>query len=193
MRVIHWEPFRDIDDVFDRFFADTLRRQARAGRPGAAGIDWAPVADVTESEDEYLIKAEIPEVRKEDLSVTVQDGVLTLSGERKQEKRAEGEKAHRVERHYGTFARRFALPENADEQSIPRREPRRRGPDPHPEAEGRAAPAAADHDPVSSRLTECRGGADRARPSSLAGRRAAVRFSIIALRPGNSPAARGDP
>jgi HSP20 family protein len=118
MRVIHWEPFRDIDDVFDRFFADTLRRQARPAGQAQTGRDWAPVADVTESESEYLIKAELPEVRKEDLSLTVQDGVLTLCGERKQEKRAEGEKTHRIERFYGTFARRFALPENADEQAI---------------------------------------------------------------------------
>ncbi len=118
MRVIHWEPFRDIDDVFDRFFADRLRQQARAAGQAQQAYDWAPVADVTESENEYLIKAELPEVRKEDLSLTVQDGVLTLSGERKQEKRADGEKAHRIERYYGTFARRFALPENVDEQSI---------------------------------------------------------------------------
>jgi HSP20 family protein len=118
MRVIHWEPFRDIDDVFDRFLAETLRRQSRPAGQASQGPDWAPVADVTESESEYLIKAELPEVRKEDLSLTVQDGVLTLSGERKQEKRAEGEKAHRIERYYGTFARRFTLPENVDEQAI---------------------------------------------------------------------------
>lgn len=118
MRVIHWEPFRDIDDVFDRFFADTLRRQARPAGQTQAGHAWAPVADVTESESEYLIKAELPEVRKEDLSLTVQDGVLTLAGERKQEMGAEGEKTHRIERSYGAFARRFALPEDADEQAI---------------------------------------------------------------------------
>lgn len=118
MRVIHWEPFRDIDDIFDRFIADTLRRQNRPAGQAPQGHDWAPVADVTETDKEYLIKAELPEVRKEDLSLTVQDGVLTLSGERKQEKFADGEKAHRIERSYGTFARRFALPENADEQAI---------------------------------------------------------------------------
>lgn len=120
MRVIKWEPFRDVDDVFERFFADAFRRMPRqAGeRQQAAAYDWAPLADVTESDGEYLIKAELPEVRREDLSITVQDGVLTLSGERRQEKRADGEKAHRIERCYGTFARRFALPENADEHSI---------------------------------------------------------------------------
>ena len=118
MRVIKWEPFRDVDDVFDRFVAETLRRWPRQAAEGRAALDWAPAADVSESEAEYLIKADLPEVRKEDLSITVQDGVLTLSGERRQEVRAENEKVHRVERAYGSFARRFALPENADEQSI---------------------------------------------------------------------------
>ena len=118
MRVIKWEPFRDVDDVFDRFVAETLRRWPRQTAEGRAGLDWAPAADVSETEAEYLIKADLPEVRKEDVSITVQDGVLTLSGERRQDVRAENEKVHRVERAYGSFARRFALPENADEQSI---------------------------------------------------------------------------
>jgi len=118
MRVIKWEPFRDVDDVFDRFVAETLRRWPRQAAEGRAALDWAPAADVSETETEYLIKADLPEVRKEDLSITVQDGVLTLSGERRQEVRTENEKVHRVERAYGSFARRFALPENADEQSI---------------------------------------------------------------------------
>jgi HSP20 family protein len=118
MRVIKWEPFRDIDDVFDRFLADAFRRAPRQPAEGRPALDWAPLADVTETEGEYLIKAEVPEVRKEDLSVTVQDGVLTLSGERRQEQRTDGEKVLRIERQYGSFARRFALPEDADEQSI---------------------------------------------------------------------------
>jgi HSP20 family protein len=119
MRVIKWEPFRDVDDVFNRFFAETLRRwpAAAAGETRPA-FDWAPAADVSETEAEYLIKADLPEVRKEDVSITVQDGVLTLSGERRQEKREETEKLHRVERSYGSFMRRFSLPENADEQGI---------------------------------------------------------------------------
>ena len=118
MRVIKWEPFRDVDDVFDRFFAETLRRWPRQATENRAALDWAPAADVSETEAEYLIKADLPEVRKEDVSITVQDGVLTLAGERKQEKREDSEKLHRVERVYGSFARRFALPDNADEQGI---------------------------------------------------------------------------
>jgi HSP20 family protein len=118
MRVIKWEPFRDMDDVFDRFFADAFRRLPRNAAEGKPSLDWAPPADVSETEGEYLIKAEIPEVRKEELSLTVQDGVLTLAGERRQEKREDGEKMHRVERQFGSFARRFALPEDADDQAI---------------------------------------------------------------------------
>jgi len=118
MRVIKWEPFRDMDDVFDRVLAESMRRWPRVAAENRAAQDWAPAADVSETEAEYLIKADLPEVRKEDVSITVQDGVLTLSGERKQEKAADGEKLHRVERVYGSFVRRFALPENADEQGI---------------------------------------------------------------------------
>lgn len=118
MRVIKWEPFRDVDDVFDRFFAESMRHWPRAAAANRAAQEWAPAADVSETEAEYLIKADLPEVRKEDVSITVQDGVLTLSGERKQEKHADGEKLHRIERVHGSFARRFALPENADEQGI---------------------------------------------------------------------------
>lgn len=118
MRFIHWEPFRDIDGIFDRYIADTLRRAPREGTQAGPSCDWTPLADVTESEGEYLIKAELPDVRKEDVAITVQDGVLTLSGERKQGKRVDTEKVHRIERFYGTFSRRFALPEDADEQSI---------------------------------------------------------------------------
>jgi HSP20 family protein len=118
MRVIKWEPFRDVDDVFDRFFAESMRRWPRVGAATQQPREWAPAADVSETDGEYLIKAELPEVRKEDVSITVQDGVLTLAGERKQEKFEEQEKIHRIERFYGSFARRFALPENADEQGI---------------------------------------------------------------------------
>jgi HSP20 family protein len=118
MRVVKWEPFRDIDDMFDRVFADTLRRWPRGSNEERRVYDWAPAADVSETDGEYLIKAELPEVSKDDLNITVQEGVLTLAGERKQEKREENEKLHRVERFHGTFSRRFTLPDDADEQAI---------------------------------------------------------------------------
>jgi HSP20 family protein len=118
MRVIKWEPFRDIDDMFDRFLGDTWRRWPRTSNEERRVFDWAPAADVSETEGEYLIKAELPEVRRDDLNITVQEGVLTLAGERKQEKREDNEKLHRVERFHGTFSRRFTLPDDTDEQGI---------------------------------------------------------------------------
>ena len=118
MRVIKWEPFRDVDDMFERVFADTMRRWPRTSNDERRVYDWAPAADVSETDGEYLIKAELPEVRKDDLNITVQEGVLTLAGERKEEKREENEKLHRIERFHGSFSRRFTLPDDADEQGI---------------------------------------------------------------------------
>ena len=118
MRVIKWEPFRDVDDLFERVFADTMRRWPRTSNDERRVYDWAPAADVSETDGEYLIKAELPEVRKDDLNITVQEGVLTLAGERKEEKREDNEKVHRIERFHGSFSRRFTLPDDADEQGI---------------------------------------------------------------------------
>ena len=118
MRVIKWEPFRDVDDMFERVFADTMRRWPRTSNDERRVYDWAPAADVSETDGEYIIKAELPEVRKDDLNITVQEGVLTLAGERKAEKREDNEKLHRIERFHGTFSRRFTLPDDADEQGI---------------------------------------------------------------------------
>jgi HSP20 family protein len=80
--------------------------------------DWAPTVDVSETDDEYLIKVELPEVRKEDVKVTIHDGVLTLQGERKLEREEKNKKYHRVERAYGSFARSFTLPDNVDDNSV---------------------------------------------------------------------------
>jgi len=118
MRVIKWEPFRDVDDMFERVFADTMRRWPRTSNDERRVYDWAPAADVSETDGEYLIKAELPEVGKDDLNITVQEGVLTLAGERKEEKREDNEKLHRIERFHGSFSRRFTLPDDADEQGI---------------------------------------------------------------------------
>ena len=76
--------------------------------------EWAPLVDIVEDAKEYLIKAELPEVKKEEIKVGVQDDVLTITGERKYEKEEKGKKYHRVERAYGSFARSFTVPEDAD-------------------------------------------------------------------------------
>jgi len=80
--------------------------------------EWTPLADITEDDMEYVIKAELPELRKEDVKVTVENGVLTISGERKFEKEEKNKKYHRVERGYGSFVRTFALPDDADANKV---------------------------------------------------------------------------
>ena len=80
--------------------------------------DWAPRVDIAETDKAFVIKAEIPEVNKEDVKITVDNGILTIRGERKQEKEEEGKKYHRVERYYGSFTRSFTLPDNVDETKV---------------------------------------------------------------------------
>jgi HSP20 family protein len=80
--------------------------------------DWTPTVDISETDGEYQIKAEIPDVKKEDVKVTLEDGVLTIQGERKQEKEEKGKKYHRIERSYGSFVRSFSLPDVIDEEKV---------------------------------------------------------------------------
>jgi HSP20 family protein len=117
-----WEPFREMEDFQNRlstlFGRPPLRRPNGHGREEITLADWMPLADITEDEKEYLIKAELPELKKEDVKVTVENGVLTISGERKFEKEEKKKKYHRVERGYGTFVRSFTLPDDADGNKI---------------------------------------------------------------------------
>ena len=112
-----WEPLREMEDFQNRLstlFGRPLRRTNGHGREEITLADWMPLADITEDEKEYLIKAELPELKREDVKVTVENGVLTISGERKFEKEEKKRKFHRVERGYGTFVRSFTLPDDAD-------------------------------------------------------------------------------
>jgi HSP20 family protein len=117
-----WEPFREMEDFQNRlstlFGRMPLRRPDGHGREEITLADWTPLADITEDEKEYLIKAELPEMKKEDVKVTVENGVLTISGERKFEKEEKKKKYHRVERGYGTFVRSFTLPDDADANKV---------------------------------------------------------------------------
>jgi len=79
---------------------------------------WLPLVDITEDDKEYLIKVELPEVRKDDVKVTVESGVLTISGERKFEKEEKDRKYHRLERAYGSFTRSFSVPDDADDTKV---------------------------------------------------------------------------
>jgi len=83
-----------------------------------AVAEWSPLVDISEDNKEYLIKAELPDVKKEDVKVTAQEGTLTIMGERKFEKEEKSRKYHRVERAYGTFGRSSSLPDDASPAKV---------------------------------------------------------------------------
>lgn len=113
MNITRWNPFNEMDDLFRSYNRALARNQSNEGLLSA---DWSPSVDITENDNEFLIKAELPEVKKEDIKVDVNNGVVTLSGERKSETR--DEKEHRIERFYGSFSRSFTLPESVREDDI---------------------------------------------------------------------------
>jgi len=120
MALVRWDPFSDVDTLFNRVLSRRLTswpRSAFAAEEGGA-LEWSPSADISETDKEYLIRAELPAVNKDDVTVTVDAGMLTIEGERKQKKEEKGEKFHRVERIYGKFTRQFSLPENAQSDAI---------------------------------------------------------------------------
>lgn len=120
MNLIKWDPFRELEDVsnrLNRIFGRSASR-AESSQEMLGMADWAPSVDISETDTAYLIKGEIPGVKKEDVKVTVQDGMLTIQGERKMEKEEKGKKFHRVERSYGSFVRSFRVPDDADENKV---------------------------------------------------------------------------
>ena len=120
MALVRWDPFRELEEVSDRLnrmFARPTSRPAN-GKETMIVADWTPAVDISETEGDYQIKAEIPDVKKEDVKVTVEDGVLTIQGERKHEKEEKGKKFHRIERSYRSFVRTFSLPDVIDEDKV---------------------------------------------------------------------------
>ena len=120
MNLIKWDPFKELEDVSNRLNRIFRRAPVRAepGNEMLAMADWAPSVDISETGTAYLVKAEIPGVNKDDVKVTIQDGMLTIQGERKMEKEEKDKKFHRIERTYGSFVRSFRVPGDADENSV---------------------------------------------------------------------------
>ena len=109
-------PLKELED-FERRLAAMLGTQEPTGHGGKEVLtvaQWSPLVDITEDDKEYLIKAELPGSKKEDVRLTVENAILVISGERTFEKEEQGRKYHRIERAYGSFVRRFSLPEDAD-------------------------------------------------------------------------------
>jgi len=117
MQLTKWDPFRQMENLFDQY-NKTLSWPRWGDQENMAPGDWMPRVDISETESEFILKAEIPDVKKDEVKVTVDNGVLTITGERKQEKEEKGKKFHRVERYFGSFMRSFTLPDNVDEAKI---------------------------------------------------------------------------
>ena len=114
MRV--WDPVQELNELQNRINNAFGRAALRPGNAEEtlAVADWAPAVDISEDDKEFVVKAELPGLKREEVKVTVEDGVLSISGERKTEKEEKNKKFHRVERSYGSFLRSFTLPEGAD-------------------------------------------------------------------------------
>jgi len=122
MSLVTWDPFRELEDMSNRlnrvFTRGGLARTGAAEKDAMTVFDWAPSVDIVETPEGFQIKAELPEVKKDDVKISVDGGVLRIEGERKQEKEEKGKKYHRIERSYGSFLRTFTLPDNVDEGKV---------------------------------------------------------------------------
>lgn len=113
-----WDPFQELHDMMDRMNRGFGGGGLARSNDQLTGFDWSPTVNVSESAKAYVIKAELPEVKREDVHVQLDNGMLTISGERRHEKEEDDEKHHRVESAYGSFMRSFTLPEDAHADKI---------------------------------------------------------------------------
>ena len=117
MTLVRWRPFRisDFHKEMNRLLDTTWTRKYGTDDGNRA---WAPVVDLSETEDEFIVKAELPGLHREDIKVSVDENVLTLHGERRDEEKEEGKRSYRSERVYGSFHRSFSLPSNVNADMI---------------------------------------------------------------------------
>jgi HSP20 family protein len=113
MNLTPWHSIRNFDDLFSNINHSLANRSVQEGMLSA---DWVPSVDITENDFAFMIKAELPEVEKENIDINIDKNILTISGERLVEKK--DHKEHRVERSYGCFSRSFSLPDNIDDSQI---------------------------------------------------------------------------
>lgn len=117
-----WNPLGKMDDaqnLLNRIFLGDFPSGIGSGEIDSLAVaDWSPEVDISEDDQGYLLKADLPEMKKGDVRVTVEDGVLSVSGERKTQKEDHKKKFHRIERSFGTFRRSFTLPEDADSTKV---------------------------------------------------------------------------
>src|SRR6476646_3302198 len=121
-KVTTWNPLREMDEAQNRlnqiFLGSFPNRMGSGEIHSMAVADWSPEVDNSEDDQGYLLKADLPEMKKDDVRVTVEEGILSVSGERKSEKEDQKKKFHRIELSFGTFRRSFTLPEDADSTKV---------------------------------------------------------------------------
>lgn len=118
MNITRWNPFSELENMLDRYNRDLRLSNVSQGQERIADTDWSPAVDIKETPESFEIHAELPGLNKEDIKVSVDEGLLSIEGERTLEKETDDKKHHRIERFYGKFSRSFRLPENVDEDNI---------------------------------------------------------------------------
>jgi HSP20 family protein len=113
-----WNPLRELEQLQSQLGSIFSRRPLRADGENLAIAEWAPLVDIAEDEKEFTITAELPDVKREDVKITAEDGMLRITGERKFEKEEKNKKFHRIERSFGSFERSFTLPEGIKKDAI---------------------------------------------------------------------------
>ena len=108
MQLTRWNPFVELDEMQQRLNRLLADRPVKGTDTGFA--DFMPAVDIQETDAEFVVKADLPDVKKEDIKIHLQDGVLAIEGERQKEKEETGKRFHKVERQFGRFVRRFELP-----------------------------------------------------------------------------------
>ena len=116
MQLTRWNPFVELDEIQQRLNRLFLERTAKTGEANFA--DFMPAVDIEETDTDFIVKADLPDVKKDEIKVHVQEGVLAIEGERKQQKEEKGKRFHKIEREYGRFVRRFALPTEVDAAKV---------------------------------------------------------------------------
>lgn len=121
----HWNPFSDFGKFENRLAkllgwepVNRLSNGHGSDKETMTVAEWSPPVDISEDDKEYLVKAELPELKKEEVKVSVENGELAISGERKTEKEEKGKKYHRIERSYGSFIRSFILPDSVNPEKV---------------------------------------------------------------------------
>src|SRR3954453_21070696 len=120
MAMVRWEPLRELttlQNAMNRLF-NTAFDTPSAGNNGGTLRRWMPAMDLVETEDHFVLRADLPGMSEEDVNIEVEDRVLAVSGERKAEHTDHKDGYHRVERAFGSFSRSLALPEGVDPESV---------------------------------------------------------------------------